>query len=347
MLSKCYAYAIFALAAMQFSSAQVLDWSIAFVEGSTSAVTDSEDVEIIQSYIIGNDQSVVVEVMDYSCTTVDDTGLFTPTKTTAAETDGDKYNLDVTVDVSEDKIMGSSYWTPDTGLLKLCVKVQLMHETESVSFYETQVELTIEMTVDFDDTVHVTKLIPTTETTATDLWYDINACLCGGHEDTTCLESPTIMQNELFNLCMTPVEPEIEIEEVLDVALVQDGIVKSDPVAAKTADALSTLRTSGTTHVLTTWSLSSFFSVDTPTPVTAQGTLKLKFVTAPAARRLRIKDQNGRILSRILTSDTASFQVELELGYDPEYANADSPGARMVAGIFSVFACLLVSYMSI
>lgn len=347
MLSKCYTFPLFALAAMQFSSAQVLDWSIAFVDGSTTAVTDSENVQITQSYIVGNDQSVVVEVMDYDCVTVDDTGLFTPIKETAAETDGDKYTLDVTVDVSEDKIMGSSYWTADTGLLKLCVKVQLFQETESVSFYETQVELTIEMTVDFDDTVTVTKLVPTTETTETDLWYDINACLCGGHEDTTCLASPEIMQNELFNLCMTPTQPEIEIEDVLQIELVQDGIIKSSPVTAKTADALSTVRTSGTTHVLTTWSLSSFFSVDTPTPVTAQGTLKLAFVSAPEARRLRIKDQKGRILSRILTSDTASFQVELELGYDPAYANADSPGARMVAGFSSVFACLLVLYMSI
>jgi len=339
MLSKSYIFAAFALAAqVQFEYAdadQPLDWSIAFTEGSTEAKTDSGGVQIIQHYIIGNTEKPVVEVLDYDCSVVDDTGLFNAS--TTSEPNGDKFNLNVTVDVSEDKIMGSSYWNADNGQLKLCVKVQLMADDASVSFYETQVELNVDMTVDFDSgEVTVNKLEPATETTDTNLWYDVGACLCAA-DDTSCAASPEINQNEQFSLCLYPTEDEILIEEVLEVKLVQDNVVKSTPVDNNSPDALSRVKTNGTTHVLTTWTLSSFFADENPSPVTAQGVLKLAFKEMAAERRLRMRDSSGRILS----TDTGSFEVHLELGYDPAYAGS---GKTMIHGFGAIVIAFFISY---
>jgi len=336
MLSKCYIYTVFALAA-QTKIAFAEDWSISFTEGSTAAETDADEVKILQEYVVGNDKSVVVEVFDYDCAIKDATELFVPTFTSAA--DGEKFKLDVTVDVAEDKIMGSSYWTADSGQLKLCVKVELWEGAQAVSFYETQVELEIEMTVNFDNTVSVTKLVPASETTATNLWYDIAACLCYS-DDTSCATTPMIRQNEQFNLCLYPTHSEIAIVEVQSVNLEQDGIVVSSPVTDSSTDALSRLAVNGTVHTLTTWSLSTFYAEETPTPVTASGVLKLAFVEPQVERRLRIVDSKGR---RILTTDTGSFEITLELGYDPDYA---SSGERMIYGFTSVLLVLFISSLS-
>jgi len=339
MLSKCYIYAGFALAAQtKFAFADdLLDWSITFTEGSTEAVTDDSEVKILQQYVVGNEGKIVVEVFDYDCATKDETGLFDPTYVSLA--DGEKYKLDVTVDIAEDKIMGSSYWTADSGQLKLCVKVQLWEGEQAVSFYETQVELTIEMTVNFDNTVSVTKLVPASETTETNLWYDIAACLCYS-DDTSCAVTPEIKQNEQFSLCLYPTHSEIAIVEVQSVDLKQDGTTVSSPVKESTTDALSRLAVNGTVHTLTTWSLSTFYAAENPGDVTASGVLKLAFVDAQADRRLRIVDSKGR---RILTTDTGSFEITLDLGYNPDYA---SSGQRMIYGFTSVLLVLFISSLS-
>jgi len=338
MLSKCYIYTVFALAA-QTKIAFAEDWSISFTEGSTAAVTDADEVKILQEYVVGNEKNVVVEVFDFDCAIQATKEVFVPTFTFSAA-DGEKFKLDVTVDVAEDKIMGSSYWTADSGQLKLCVKVELWEGAQAVSFYETQVELEIEMTVNFDDTVSVTKLVPASETTATNLWYDIAACLCYS-DDTSCATTPKIIQNEQFSLCLYPTHSEIAIVEVQSVNLEQDGIVVSSPVTASTTDALSRLAVNGTVHTLTTWSLSTFYAEETPNPVTASGVLKLAFIEPQAERRLRIVDSEGR---RILASDTGSFEIKLELEYDPEYA--ESSGERMIYGFTSVLLFLSVLSLS-
>merc|ERR1712194_417609 len=197
---------------------------------------------------------------------------------------------------------------------------------------------TIEMTVNFDNTVSVTKLVPASETTETNLWYDIAACLCYS-DDTSCATTPMIRQNEQFSLCLYPTKDEIAIVEVQSVNLEQDGIVVSSPVTASTTDALSRLAVNGTVHTLTTWSLSTFYAEETPTPVTASGVLKLAFIEPE--RRLRIVDSEGR---RILASDTGSFEIKLELEYDPQYA--ESSGERMIYGFTSVLLFLSVLSLS-
>lgn len=341
MLSKCYIYAVFALAAQtKFAFAEEpVDWSITFSDNSTAAVSDAEGIRITQTYVVGNDQHIKVEVFDYECVTKDDEVVFQPSFT-FEEVNG-KFEVDVTVDIEEGQIMGSTYWDEGAGQLKLCVKVELWSNAVAVSFYETQVELNVEMTVNFDESVSVTKLVPETLTTSTDLWYDIHACLCYA-DDTTCSSTPMIRQNEQFSICLSPTAPEVAIMSVTKFDLKQDEVTVSSPIIDSQPDALSRVAVNGTVHTLTTWSLSSFYEAETPTPVTASGELELAFVeAAQAERRLRIVDSKGR---RVLTTDTGSFAITLELAYDPEYA--ESSGERMIYGFASVLLVLFISSLS-
>jgi len=143
------------------------------------------------------------------------------------------------------------------------------------------------------------------------------------------------------------VEAEVAIADVESLELVQDGVVVSSPVVGKAPDALSRVAVAGDTHVVSTWAISAMFAAETPSPVTAQGSVNLIFVEAATGRRLRVRDSAGRILSSSTTTSNGSFQITLQLGYDEDYATGGESGKSLIYGFASVMLSLLISYSSL
>jgi len=321
------------------NEASQLDWSITFIEDSTTVVIDDHNVNIIQQYEVGNVNKINVEIYSHDCKTKDDGNLFAPDF--KSEASDEKFKLNVNINVTEDNIMGSTYWNSESEELSFCVRVDLLAGSEiSISFYETQVLLSVDMTVDFTSgEVTVNKMSPKAETTDTNIWYEVDACLCGGAEDLECSTTPVIRQNERYSICITPADDIVDIVKVLSITASQDDSEKAYPIRDENKDALTVLNTIGQTFVVTSWPISAFFEGENPTEVTVSGNVLLSF-QENTSRRLRMDDGEGRILS----TDSASFDVSMS----PQKEDlTPSEGFRFICGFKFVFLSLFPFLLSL
>jgi len=282
-------------------------WSIDFIANSTKANTTDGGVSITQEYMIGNEENIFVNIYSYDCKTKDDGILFSTDFESVVATE--RFKLYVNVSVAPDKIMESTYWDAEMPSLRFCVRVDLVQSPGiSVSFYNTKVEVIVDMTVDFQTgLIAVDNLTPMSEITATDLWYLVTSCLCGGVNDPECSNTTLqISQNELFSICVKPLEDYLQIDRVLEFSLSQNGTGRTQSVSSN--DALASFTVVERTHVISTWARAEFFSDENPPDVTGEGQLKLSHV-APVSRHLGMRSRNYRMPM----DDTGSFQFSAHL----------------------------------
>jgi len=300
-------------------------WSIELVADSTETKTENNAAKIVQDYLVGNIEDVRISVYSYDCLATDSISMFTPAfdDLGTIDSDGDeKHKISVSLDVDSDKIAGSDFWNDETNILSFCAKVELFESDISISFYETQVTLNIEMTVNYETDPIATAVTSTAMDTLygthmekiySNLWYDINGCMCESldtydAEAPPCLaENAGIMQNQEFSICLEPSKDDVKIKNVLSLNLTQNGVLKSTPVDEGNSDALTKIQIgSGGYYVITTWAISAFFMDDIASDMTGNGKLELEFQKgSDSSRKLRA-----------LSEESGSFDVTVHLSND-------------------------------
>merc|ERR1719445_591350 len=191
------------------------------------------------------------------------------------------------------------------------------------------------------DTLAATSL----ETVYSDLWYEINACLCEAptqwtDENPSCLpETASVNQNQEFSICLKPNKNDVKIKNVKSLHLEQGGVLKSSPVEGGNSDALTTVDVGGiyiynddddvedyiyddslseergNWYMITTWAISAFFLDGAAADMTAYGEVELEFTKSRVSRRLRV-----------LSEQSGSFDVTVHLSDDDSLVEGGGVG---------------------
>jgi hypothetical protein len=234
----------------------------------------------------------------------------------------------------------------------------------SVSFHETELELTIDLAVGFSQaSVALTRNGAATVAANATVAYSVRAYQCGGNGEDQDQDPSPLTQNSVLNLCVRTNSEDVEIEAVQGLKLTQvdsDGNAVETGVtfyAIGTADDENSGQVSALVnydpvvqgdsqprlHLVQTRVISSFFALsneeDAVKDIVASGQVLLKF-----AGRRRLLHFDNRVLQNSV-SPTAGFAVMVSLEETPELSQSEENEVSSAVLLSGLNACILCALM--
>ena len=168
------------------------------------------------------------------------------------------------------------------------------------------------------------------ETTESKLTHTVSGCMCDEftHVCKTPEENYQLVQNMIYSLCLSATSSNVEVKAVNSLTIVQAGEEKFFPISDQAPNSLTKVDYVNGSAIVTTRSISSFYSVVPPPEIKAVGEVELSFVLAG------VEEATDRRLERKLQSDGGSFEVDVKLGMGAD-------GYSGVERVFGLFVLLL------
>lgn len=295
----------------------------------TSEDTPSIDV----NYRVGNLNNILVSLYQSDCST----GPITTDLLTTSFTSGKggythAHLLTVNVAIHSENMSTSSFWDTEEEILEFCVRTELreLDGDRSITYLDTVIKFNMDMTTGFSISgLEADGLDFDLDTTTSKLTHQVSGCVCDEYTH-VCVapeDNFELVQNMIYSLCLVATDPNVEVKAVNDMTIVQDGEDKFFPVSLGTPNSLSKVEYANGIAIVTTRSITSFYSVIPPPAIRAVGEVELTFVLAPSS--------DSRRLERKLQADSGAFEVDIRVGLGSEDGSGVERGREMYASLVS------------
>merc|ERR1712048_409551 len=205
----------------------------------------------------------------------------------------------------------------------------------SITHQDTKLKFEINMAAGFSvKNIVANNLDVKMETTQSQTFHSVSACVCDEyiHVCKTAEENFELTQNMVYSLCLSATSSDVEVKAVNTLTIVQDGVEKFWPIAGQAPNSLSKVNYENGLAVVTTRSISSFFSISPPPEIKAVGEVELTFVSAQSSQRR---------LERKLQTDNESFEVDIRLGMSADEESGVGRVLRLFVSLMSPIAFIV------
>ena len=319
------------------------DWDLDRLGNVTvSFSTDTASEELVLNYNI-HLRDYDVEIFQEDCLTPvasSVVGVSSDVSITSA-THGD---LEVTLDVRQDSVVGSGIWT-DTGvgfgLIALCIRVDLLNndvDRTSVHFHEQRLFVTIDLTQDFHvEDIDLARIAPAEESESVTIDYDLYACHCDASY--VCTDNILTQGSDIF-ICVFSNETNVDIVSIPTLDFKQ-GNTTYRVVENTLEDSLTEVTiglNGGSLAVIRSQLISELFVNSDPANLTAWGDAVVAFV----ARR----ERGLRTLAKGSETGMAGFNIEVALASSVDGEEGESSGGT-VYGITSLMVAMFAGVFGV
>ena len=318
----------------------------------------SKDPQIILTYIMNenrkplavDNEEMTVQVFNHGCggTEIDKQEIWMKEVRLSNKKDRD-FNCawDVVLELDTHNVrMNTNLWTGNEWefILKLCVRTTMQVNEENrwreISYDETNLNVDIELKSNFD----VAKIgaradkIQTKDESA-DVTYEAIACVCDSKEK--CLDPPPDYHpNEQLRVCVRSNDDTVEIFDIEEFKLMQDGKMVTKAIDDRKSDAVTTVtikeKGSRRMAVIDTPLLKEFFyHDDNPGDINVEG---IAYMAFPAKTRRRVL-RNGEL--EIGVAGTGEFDVNVPFVKE-DNAELDAAFVMMSRFAFIVTAAIVL-----
>ena len=195
--------------------------------------------------------------------------------------------FDVILDIKQDTVVDSGVWSSDddngTGLIDICVRVDLLEPTlnyTSVNFHEVDVSLTIDMeqnfTIDESNIVDLTQINPLKDNRVAGISYNFETFQC---DEIFAKARPKITQTSPIYICLKTNSTDVQFADVknlvfsqgsLGLAAISNGVHTKNELTDVTG-------LHSPSVIIETKLLSVFFEEDDPEDVRVDGVVTMEF----------------------------------------------------------------------
>lgn len=257
------------------------EWDIERTGNVTAIFTDETvDEEIMLSYNISL-RTAIVQIFAEDCSTavtLDAIAVSINTDITSP-THG---QLDVTLDVNENTIVGSNIWragyTTGEAFIDVCVRVDLVldnAEQTSVNFHEQKLYLTLGLSRDFDiSDIDLDRENSDVETQDVLFGTHLTACQCNLSAD--CVSDVLVQGDDIYVCVFSDSETDFVISAVEQLEFAQDRL-RIVAIENSSVDVLTEVLSVGQTAIVRTQLRSEFFISSSPNNLIASGRVSIAF----------------------------------------------------------------------
>eukprot|EP00574_Skeletonema_japonicum_P005926 CAMPEP_0201714762 /NCGR_PEP_ID=MMETSP0593-20130828/1097_1 /ASSEMBLY_ACC=CAM_ASM_000672 /TAXON_ID=267983 /ORGANISM="Skeletonema japonicum, Strain CCMP2506" /LENGTH=493 /DNA_ID=CAMNT_0048204065 /DNA_START=80 /DNA_END=1561 /DNA_ORIENTATION=- len=335
------------------STLAIKSWALELASFNSNFTKDSGD-EIILKYKIGKGRNHKITVLKKGCKdAIYTANVISKSSTSPNADDSTLENLEVSLDVKKNTIVGSNIWDSTNQIVELCVRVELLSSTTENVIKKLERNFGIKLLFDTAfQTIADAKfgqIFLESEQTDAQVENYIKACTCDSKESFGCNQN-VLGPNDFLNLCIKSVDKEMEINYLDSLKMTQGdltlNIVQKKDLVDDSISSKSKVPLENGVHVATVIP-SSFFSYETSTSAQVSGVVFLKL--AGSRRRLAVEIDDfpspvttrGRALQQRQSADDleSAFAMEIQL----ERNELDSNGAiyGVMTGFVGVTATLV------
>merc|ERR1719203_1566374 len=241
------------------------EWCIKLNTNTTNATNILEGLMLEYNLSPGKNNSQFISgVYEDNCLVRNNDAAVTVGMTDIVRTGGTYDQGVVSIDINENNIKQSSYWTNETetrGFFTFCVMSELLLDSMnlSVSYSKTKVRGSMDFEAGFasfeieDITLNKFEY----DEVHNDASMSVRSCICDDEE--VCEEAPVLAQNSKFNICVWPEGEHLIIERFESLSIFQGGIAKFIPIINGEVNALTTTHEGTSMGIVNTRIPTNFF----------------------------------------------------------------------------------------
>jgi surface protein len=316
----------------------ISSWALEF-DSLTSDFSKDSTSEITIDYKIGKGRTYQVGVFKKGCSeaeAIPDSIVNSTYSTSSIENDSSRQNLQVDLDVKKDAIAGSDIWDNTNKILELCVRIQLISDTNTsglvVKELRRDIGITLDLRTDFNttSTANFDQISLLSNETTVEVGNYIEACTCNNREDFAC-NTNKLTPNQFLNVCIRSVaDNEMIIDKLDSLKMVQNKgtdsevtlniVITNDGLVDKSISSMSMLAGRVGVHVASVIP-AAFFSYEGDTTAEVSGVVYLKL--AGSRRRLAVEIVGlPKAQTNTGSTDNRALQMQTESVVDQQSAFA-------------------------
>ena len=289
--------------------------------------------EITLNYKIGKNREYNVLVLTKGCKEEIDEGVIINQTSSISDIEDDSSNseLQVSVDIEKNAIVGSNAWIDE--MVKLCVSLQLISGANVMKELKRDIEVDLNFKNEFETEAdaNFTQISLGSNATSSAVDDYINACTCDGNNEPFQCNTNSLGVNDWLNVCVESLDTEMEIDYLDSLMIVQEGntlnIVSDKDLVDNSISSKTTRADDSGVHVVSVIP-ASFFSYESSSTAKVSGVVFLKLFGS--RRRLAASveiDREFQSQSAGAGDQQSAFSMEVQLQKNELEVDADSNGA--------------------
>ena len=312
------------------SASAIKSWDLELTSVDSNFDKGSAD-EITLNYKIGKNREYNVLVLTKGCKEEIDEGVIINQTSSISDIEDDSSNseLQVSVDIEKNAIVGSNAWIDE--MVKLCVSLQLISGANVMKELKRDIEVDLNFKNEFETEAdaNFTQISLGSNATSSAVDDYINACTCDGNNEPFQCNTNSLGVNDWLNVCVESLDTEMEIDYLDSLMMVQEGntlnIVLDKDLVDNSISSKTTRADDSGVHVVSVIP-ASFFSYESSSTAKVSGVVFLKL--SGSRRRLAAAVEIDREFQSQSAGDQQSaFSMEVQLQKNELEVDADSNGA--------------------
>eukprot|EP00574_Skeletonema_japonicum_P007365 CAMPEP_0201738592 /NCGR_PEP_ID=MMETSP0593-20130828/45334_1 /ASSEMBLY_ACC=CAM_ASM_000672 /TAXON_ID=267983 /ORGANISM="Skeletonema japonicum, Strain CCMP2506" /LENGTH=600 /DNA_ID=CAMNT_0048232817 /DNA_START=239 /DNA_END=2041 /DNA_ORIENTATION=- len=312
------------------SASAIKSWDLELTSVDSNFDKGSAD-EITLNYKIGKNREYNVLVLTKGCKEEIDEGVIINQTSSISDIEDDSSNseLQVSVDIEKNAIVGSNAWIDE--MVKLCVSLQLISGANVMKELKRDIEVYLNFKNEFETEAdaNFTQISLGSNATSSAVDDYINACTCDGNNEPFQCNTNSLGVNDWLNVCVESLDTEMEIDYLDSLMMVQEGntlnIVSDKDLVDNSISSKTTRADDSGVHVVSVIP-ASFFSYESSSTAKVSGVVFLKL--SGSRRRLAAAVEIDREFQSQSAGDQQSaFSMEVQLQKNELEVDADSNGA--------------------
>ena len=314
------------------SASAIKSWDLELTSVDSNFDKGSAD-EITLNYKIGKNREYNVLVLTKGCKEEIDEGVIINQTSSISDIEDDSSNseLQVSVDIEKNAIVGSNAWIDE--MVKLCVSLQLISGANVMKELKRDIEVYLNFKNEFETEAdaNFTQISLGSNATSSAVDDYINACTCDGNNEPFQCNTNSLGVNDWLNVCVESLDTEMEIDYLDSLMIVQEGntlnIVSDKDLVDNSISSKTTRADDSGVHVVSVIP-ASFFSYESSSTAKVSGVVFLKLFGS--RRRLAASveiDREFQSQSAGAGDQQSAFSMEVQLQKNELEVDADSNGA--------------------